>query len=227
VSIAIEELIAKRRPVNSGVSAKPLFHNLDREHTKATRPNRSPIGAPSMQKVVGMLGNSPKKPAVIKREKTPKPVSIELPKLVSRKAKPSKRYASVNPNRKQASSAAVRHSLQFHSLSSMIHNCSVEASFIDTDSDFKRKLQAQRARSKRILHSINDLEDCLQELESPCSMQDRLDTKLYNRMVDRSMEKKAPQMKQDCIAMSEYIASLGRTRGNIRRSPRHTQKEEA
>jgi hypothetical protein len=86
-----------------------------------------------------------------------------------------------------------------------------ELSLIDDNKDLRRRLFQQRVKSKDLLHQIKDLTDCLSE-EGPCLLRDRLSTKRYNRMVDRVLERRAPQIKQDCIAMSEYIVSLGRSK---------------
>jgi hypothetical protein len=84
-----------------------------------------------------------------------------------------------------------------------------ELSSVD-DNDLRKRLNQLRAKSRGILLQIKDLTDCLNEEEGPCLLRDRLSTKQYNRMVDRVLERRAPQIKQDCIAMSEYIASFGR-----------------
>lgn len=136
-------------------------------------------------------------------------------KLLVRAFRTHRRFNSAKSKSSHFSSASTRTNTSTtqrgNTLNTGLGISKADVSFQD-DKEFKRKMQAQRAKSKGILNSIEDLKDCLKEIDGPCLLRDRLSTKQYNRMVDRVMERKAPQIKQDCIAMSEYISSLGHTK---------------
>lgn len=207
----------KRKPVGGDFSlpmieVEGMLSIFDAKDFKSRRSSTKPISKDSKLKVK-------KSQYLSKSIRLPSRPLYSLPEPKRHTLKTA-RDQSDNTKKSGASSisistnaSTVKRALQAKTLGTVISNCeAAESSHHESDKYFMRKIYSQRARSQEILNSIDDIKDCLKEIDGPCLLEDRLMTKKYNRMVDRGLKRKVGLLKEDCKVMSEYIASLGRTK---------------